>query len=324
MRITEGLSIVDGLPGEFFNLDPERMHTIFPNPTLIHIKGVSSRTVFVSTLLHGNETSGIKVLQEVFSRGGLEANVLLLIGNVEAAKNNLRRMPNQVDFNRVWSGPTLSQTHWAQAVLSEVRRVKPLAVVDIHNSTGRNPSYGVISYLEDKHIHLASEFSKNIVYSHEPRTTLVSTLGEQFPAVVLECGPSGDKEGIRLGTDFLHRLLNFRRIERKTSEVVLMESIARIFVTGDFGFGDQKRDLNFVSDLDLKNFVELPAGDIWGTIKNKDDFRVIGPEDRDRTAEYFSLDGGVIKVKASFIPSLISLSQTAVNQDCLCYVMRRI
>ena len=61
--------------------------------------------MFVSVLLHGNEDTGLAAAQEVLRRHlsrELHRSLLLFVGNVAAAAANVRTLPGQADYNRVW------------------------------------------------------------------------------------------------------------------------------------------------------------------------------------------------------------------------------
>ena len=53
-----------GLPDGFFDISTTNIRSLFPNPTLIHLDGKGSDCLFISILLHGNEYTGLKVMQK--------------------------------------------------------------------------------------------------------------------------------------------------------------------------------------------------------------------------------------------------------------------
>src|ERR1019366_9575077 len=111
------------------------------------LPGRDPRPLFVSALLHGNEDSGLVAAQEALRRWSsreLPRALLLFIGNVRAAAQNLRTLPGQHDFNRVWPGtatPDAPEARMARWIYDYVARRRPFASLDIHNNTGFNPHY---------------------------------------------------------------------------------------------------------------------------------------------------------------------------------------
>ena len=68
----EVLRVVSELPDGFLESKATELYRLLDGPTLIHLPGKKERPLFVSTLLHGNETTGLKAIQEILS--GLDLN----------------------------------------------------------------------------------------------------------------------------------------------------------------------------------------------------------------------------------------------------------
>ena len=132
--------------------------------------GRERRPLFVSVLLHGNEDTGLAAAQEVLRRHlsrELHRSLLLFVGNVAAAAANVRTLPGQADYNRVWPGtptPDIPEAHMARWVFDYAASRRPFASIGIHNNTGLNPHYACITRLEPQFIVLARLFSRTIVH----------------------------------------------------------------------------------------------------------------------------------------------------------------
>ena len=111
-------------------------------PTLFHISGRQAAPLFVTVLLHGNEDTGWRAMQAVLRRHRgtmLHRSLLLFVGNIEAAKANVRTLPQQQDYNRTWPGTLHPDTPVAalmRRVVEIVRGTGPFASIDLHNNTG--------------------------------------------------------------------------------------------------------------------------------------------------------------------------------------------
>jgi predicted deacylase len=157
----ENFDRLHGLPDGFFDITTANIRTLFPNPTLIQLDGRDRNFLFISILQHGNEYSGLRVMQRVLAEHARELprSILLFIGNVRAAEANLRQLPDQVDYNRCWPG-TLMQPCPTSAMMRriiEIARGLPLfAALDIHNNTGKNPHYTCISDPNGRNQNLAA------------------------------------------------------------------------------------------------------------------------------------------------------------------------
>lgn len=132
------LDRLDHLPEALLDIGPRDMRRVFPNPTLIRLGGRRAEPLFLSTLLHGDETTSFFVLQNIIRRlnaHGLPRALMIFVGNVDAAEAGVRRLPGEADYNRVWAGGDAPQARLAQEVLGEARRAQPFASIDIHNTS---------------------------------------------------------------------------------------------------------------------------------------------------------------------------------------------
>ena len=132
--MSEHFDRLQALPNGFFEIETANIRSLFTNPTLVNLEGNDPNHLFVSILLHGNEYTGLKVMQRVLAehRAGLPRSILLFIGNVRAAEANLRFLPDQVDYNRCWPGSVLEPGPTAQMMrhvveIAHTVRVPPCA-----------------------------------------------------------------------------------------------------------------------------------------------------------------------------------------------------
>ena len=59
------LNEIDHIPDGFLEASAGGLHQVLPGPTLIHLQGRKPEPLFVSVLLHGNEYTGLKAIQDV-------------------------------------------------------------------------------------------------------------------------------------------------------------------------------------------------------------------------------------------------------------------
>ncbi len=88
------LQELDYLPAGLLGLEAEQLAGYLTGPTLIHLSGRQSAPLFVSVLMHGNETVGWDAMKRLLGRyaGGkqLPRALSLFIGNIQAAARGLR------------------------------------------------------------------------------------------------------------------------------------------------------------------------------------------------------------------------------------------
>ena len=92
------------------------------------------------------------------ARGGVPP-MLLYVGNVEAARAGERTLAHQRDFNRAWNGGEAPEAQLARQVTHHAMEARPRLAIDLHNNTGTNPHYSVLTDLHPRCLGAALEFS---------------------------------------------------------------------------------------------------------------------------------------------------------------------
>ncbi len=125
------LNETDILPDGILEAKATDLLELLGSPTLIHLQGEAKEPLFVSTLLHGNETTGFYAIQRLLNEyqdKPLPRSVSIFIGNVEAAAVEQRRLDLQPDYNRVWPGThhdDCAETDMMKIVSNIMRKNKP-------------------------------------------------------------------------------------------------------------------------------------------------------------------------------------------------------
>ncbi len=328
------LTILDKLPEGILNYDAEQLYKIVTGPTLIHIAGVQKDPIFISVLLHGNEHSGWQAVQKLLaaSNNQLQRSISLFIGNISAAKHSLRQLPGQLDYNRIWNGQSEMVEHqMVRQVLDEMRSKNVFAAVDIHNNTGNNPHYACINSLDDHFKYFARLFGPLIVYFKQPDSVLSIAFSDLCPTVTVECGQSGEPEGIKRVVSFLSDILLMQHFPHTVVDVELIsiyQTIARIKVSNQvsIGFGATQCDLKFDEDLEQFNFREIHANSRFAKITATTSRQLFAYNDdgHDVTQEYFYIENGYILTRIPIIPAMLTQNIEIIKNDCLCYLMTQI
>lgn len=304
---------------------------------VFQIPGRRPEPLFVSVLLHGNEDTGWRAMQAVLRRARtvqLPRSLLLFVGNIKAARANVRTLPDQQDFNRMWPGKSLPDTPLSdllRKVYEFVRQRTPFASIDIHNNSGHNPHYACVSRLGDAHLHLARLFSRTVVYFERPAGVQSAALARICPAVAIECGRAGESAGVTHATEFIASTLALQRFPKHRvpdGDLDLLRTMAIVKVppAASFSADGSAADFQFRSDLDHLNFSELEAGTLLATLGNDLRHRLeVLPADPDTGPDHFlRYAAGELRLSRRAIPAMLSLDERAVRLDCLGYLMRRI
>ncbi len=173
------LQQLDHLPEGLLATDSPGLEALLGAPTLIHLAGARGPALFVSVLMHGNETVGWDALRALlreriarFGEPRLPRHLSLFIGNVSAAAHGVRRLPGQPDYNRVWPSGELPHTpehDLMSTVVETLRQRGVFASIDLHNNTGSNPHYACVNRLDNRFLHLATLFGRTVVYFLRPK-----------------------------------------------------------------------------------------------------------------------------------------------------------
>lgn len=324
------LNIISELPDGFTDLKVTELHKVLGGPTLIHLRSESSKPpLYLSTLLHGNETSSHSVLMQFLKRNWpLTRDLIVFVGNTVAAEQGLRHLPGQVDYNRIWAGGELAEHKMAQQVIDYAREFKPFASIDLHNNTGKNPFYACINSLSDVFKNLASHFGEHTVYFTEPYNVQSMAFSKICPAVTIEAGLPGNSEGIEAALKYVETIYHSDAIEfsKERSKKEIYHTIARFKVDprAEVDFEDSpftSADLSFVSNLDSRNFEIVKKGARIGYADNLDYLLVENNRGEKITDQFLSIEEQKIILKRTFIPSMFTKDLYVMKEDCLGYLM---
>jgi hypothetical protein len=327
------LEILNHLPDGILQCQASELHQYLPGPCLINLKGQRDEALFISILLHGNEYTGweaVKKLLAEYQDKLLPRSISLFIGNVNAARKGMRLLDNQHDYNRIWKLDGDSDEHKIAAqLLDELRIMKPVMAVDVHNNTGLNPHYACVNKLEKEFLHLATLFSRTVVYFICPDSVLSMALAKFCPSVTVECGKPEDSAGVEHAYNFLQACLHldhFPHHDIKPQDIDVFHTVATVKVPGDIeiGFNDESADLCFIDNLDRLNFNELPAGTNLASTSIKGvPLHIKDEHGNDVTGKYIANIEGNLVTKTPLMPSMLTLDKKIIKQDCLCYLMER-
>lgn len=332
------LNIIYQVPSQFYDIEISEVHRLFGGPTLIHLKGAldeqSDRPVFISTLLHGNETTSFLVLQKLlkeFENSPPPRTLLIFIGNTLAASRGMRHLPDQPDYNRIWEQGDTPEHLLATEVFTYAKQFKLFANIDIHNNTGKNPLYSCINLINDQNMHLASLFSKEVVYFTEPSSVQSLAFAELCPSVTLEAGLPGKQEGVDRVYSFLNTVLALEELKSKFNETTIniYHTIGRLKVDKKalIDFKDDMHtylDASFIYNFDELNFTSVPKSTVLGYVNNPNVIQVINNQGEVVTSDYIEIDEKQLVTTKSFIPSMFSKDIYVVKEDCLGYVMEKL
>ena len=318
--------------------EASQLHEVMPHPTLLFLEGQKKEPLFVTVLLHGNEDTGLLAIQKLlrkYAEHRLPRSLIVFFGNIYAAKEGLRRLEGQPDYNRVWPGGEETGSEEGELIAKVVEKVtaqKLFASIDIHNNTGKNPHYGCINRLDHDFLYLSSLFGRTVVFFETPTGVQSLAMAEYCPAITIECGKPHLQRGTDHAAEFVDSLLHLSEfpdhVVQNEKELDVCHTVAKVIIPEAYSFSytDADADIRLLASLEESNFSMLEEGALFAYVKegSKARFEVYDDADRECFDEYFRIRNGEIRLKKPLMPSMITLDEHVIRQDCFCYLMERI
>ncbi|OQK17379.1 peptidase M14 [Methyloprofundus sedimenti] len=331
------LQQIDTYPEALLSCEAKDLHALFPEPTLLHLPGKNPHPLFISALLHGNETTGFRTVQRLlnqYAQQRLPRSLSIFFGNTRAAALGLRRLDSQPDFNRIWPGTDIAncpETQMASQIVEIMRAKNVFASIDIHNNTGLNPHYACINKLDNRYLQLANLFGRLVVYFLRPLGVQSAAFAELCPAVTLECGRPAQQYGVDHAYTYLKDCLHLTELATHPvhmQDIDLFHTTAQVKIKQDssFSFSDCHAELLFDAGIDRMNFTEISAGSCLGSVQTDNTMPIFATDEHgvDVTKQFFKIVNKQLQIKRNTMPSMLTLDERVIRQDCLCYLMERI
>jgi hypothetical protein len=331
------LNIIHEIPERFLEINYREIKEIFECPTLIRLKGDKEPALFVSIMLHGNEFSGLQIMQEILKKYQEEGSyhlprtLWLFVGNVEAASLGLRRQDNELDFNRAWPGtphPDVPTAKLIAKVMEKITENGLFAALDLHNNTGKNPPYGCISVVNEKNKYLSSFFNHIGMVFHTPKGVSTMAFDEICPAITLECSTPGNPLGIEKAVALIDDLMHMDHFPDKALpehdlQLVHNSAVLKIAEGVTFGFEEEQGEfeLTLIDNFDRHNFTRLEKGEVFAHTRIDKPLIARAEDGTDITDDVLMNENGALSLKKPLMPAMITLDKRIILQDCLCYLL---
>lgn len=326
------LTVYDSLPAGLLQCQAHELHTVLDGPSLIHLPGEKTQPLFVSVLLHGNETTGweaVRQLLEFYSDKPLPRSLSLFIGNVTAAHAGLRHLAEQPDYNRIWKAEDdRPEAVMVRQILEEMNERQVYACVDIHNNSGHNPHYACVNRLDEDYLQLAGAFSRTVVYFLQPDTVLSLAFSRLCPATTVECGKPTERSGVMHAYEYISQLLlidNLQQLDNESIDLFHTVAVMKLRPGVVIGINDQDATMSVSDDIDQYNFIELRPGTCLARL-NQDSFNpllVVDEHGEDVTTRFLDAKDDGIYTRTAVMPSMLTLDLDIIRQDCFGYLLER-
>jgi hypothetical protein len=327
----------DGLPPDMLALDETALLRALGRPTLVRVPGTGgSAPRAISTLLHGDESTGLQAALRVLRRGTRHPfDLFWLIGNVEAALAppgfGHRYLDGQADMNRIWDldGPDTAKCAAAHGMLAILREAAPESLVDVHNNTGDNPFYAIVTRDHPATVNLATLMTTTLLRWELKVGTLMEALHDTTATCAIECGLPGRAPSLAFAVDALRRYLGDPGLvtDRYVRDADVYGRLRKVTLRERtrvrFG-GELTDDLDLVLpvDGDTHNFVPVQGGHVIGLVHPGTQLPVAvhDPSGAEVSDEHLDVLDGRLVLSRAAVPVMMTRTEAAARKDCLFYL----
>ena len=304
-------------------------------PTFLWLPGRdNTRTRAVSTLLHGNEPSGVRALHRWIREGQQpQVNLLCFIGAIDAALTeplfSHRYAPESKDLNRCFCPPFEGlEGALAQAMLGELHQTHPEVLIDIHNTSGRSPAYAVTTLNGTKQEKLAGVFCDHLIVTDLRLGTLMEATEKAWPTVTIEAGGANDPLADELAFRGFTRYALVKDFSDLSSQVSVVHHPLRVELqkgaTVAFDHSPvPNTDLTLPPDVDRLNFGILPSGEPLGWVgaRGLEVLWVKNAKGQNLSSAIFSVHNGELRLTHPSRLMMVTTNPDIAQSDCLFYIL---
>ena len=307
--------------------------------TIFDVQGKdTSRTRVVTTLIHGNEPSGFIALHHwLLAKIIPEVNIRFILCNPESAtlppEFSHRYLVVAQDLNRFFTLNHIFHStsdeairHRATQIIKAVTEVNPEAIIDLHNTSGSSPAFGVSISEGEQTLDLISLFTDKVILTG---LHVGAIMEQEFsaPIVTIECGGAGQSQSHQLAMAGLEKFTNKKNLfDHHANNVDIHRHPCRIELKKGMvlGFGDyplMTADITLCADTEQLNNQITPKGQLIGWYEKDKLLPLIvkNEQGRDKLSTLFYLKRGGIYTKQRLQIFMATKQLDIATYDCLFY-----
>lgn len=329
-----------------FHLDDDFRHKIastapgFLNQlqglTVFDIKGKDpSRTRVVTTLIHGNEPSGF-IASHLWLLSGQTptTNVRMIFCNPEAAQQKpiftRRYIGDCEDLNRYFGDikqPDEAVQNRANLIKQEVAAVNPEAVIDLHNTSGLSPAFGVTAKETHGIQALTGIFASMLIYTGLSVGALMEVCFDA-PIVTIECGGANEIMSHQVATEGLKAYFTMEDLfAPQERQVSIHRHPMRVELINDASVGYASHrllstDITLIPDIEQFNRQPTPPGEFLGWYHGDGPLPLRAMDDQqvNQIGNLFKVEGGRIYTCQTMQMFMATTNQEIATNDCITYL----
>ena len=306
-------------------LHANELASVLHSPTLFDFSIAKRAPFFLSTLLHGNETSGWDAVRKLVNNDYRDKNLpscVILVGNVQAAQYSKRMLDGQPDFNRIWEGGSSPYAKWADNVISFLEAKRLWFALDVHNNTGPNPHHSIVTSIDANTMSAARLFSQTAIFAQQPPGVLTRRTSGFCTSITIEAGLPQDPTSATRAHEYIATLWDHGSVPFvDTSDQELFQNNVRVLIENADTISDDQVP-KFAPKLYRYNFKSIPQGtELARIVVDHARLRAVDEDQRDQTRTFLSYKGKNVSLKRDTILSMYTEDPRIARQDCVCYFL---
>lgn len=289
----------------------------------------TSKCRVITTLLHANEPSGFKATFQLAKDGFTpKFTTYVVLASVTAAQLqplfSLRNSPAERDLNRCFNHDQQDIPGQIAKLIAEfIVEKQPEAVIDVHNTSGSGPPYGVATQQTDKHLALTSHFANRLIFTQMRLGTIMEQeLG--IPIITIEAGGAKDIEADIVARQGFESFMSCDNPFTMIKDVEILSNPCRLEIVADktLTFGMQSHvdyDVTLRSDIERFNTGITPGGTVLGWTSNSlvAGFNIKNTDTQIDT--YFSVENSELTTRLPLKLFMATSRTDIAKSDCLFY-----
>lgn len=295
----------------------------------------NSRSRIFVTLLHGNEPSGVMALLRWLKENRKPTvKIVCIVASVKTALTpplfHYRTLPGARDLNRCFQAPfTGEEGKLAQDILELIHRYQPEAVIDMHNTSGSGPAFGVATHNDQHHHTLTLPFSNQLIITHLRLGALMDISEEHYPTVTIEAGGRLDQSAHEVAWQGLVHYFTQKQLlendKMKQPVNLIIEPIRLELGSGTSlsyaSTANPEFDVTLLDTIDHFNFSYIDSSTHLGWVNRGglDHFIVSDCKQHSTPKDWIRVENGKLFPATDVVFFMITTNPVIAIEDCLFY-----
>lgn len=310
----------------------------YGRPICVYVPGRdSSRSRVLSVLIHGNEPTGYFAFLDWLKKDQQpKTDVYCFISGVGAALTKPyfthRVMLTGQDLNRCFEPPFRGyEGELAEEILQAMKLIKPEALVDIHNTSGNSPDFGISTNRSACEFNLCSMFTTKVLVICFGMGTLVEVAAKTCPSVTIECGNSNHPQATPIALRGLETFFQTQNLEafQPKHPIHIIDNPIRLELKPEYKivYSHEKEadaDIVMPTDIDKLNSEAISSGTKIAHLNHPsfEMFTFDSMHAHESIEDYFYIENNALYTKVNCHLIMVTTNPIIAQNDCLFYIAK--